>query len=170
MSTNSPSNFICTTLSLGSDAWRYAPRTSKVCTNLPLWALIDNDANSDYNVMVGDVASYRVIWVRWRLLSAHFLSLVLPHRFSLIRLTDLSALYFSWREMIVASWGPKISRLYNFLCSFNIATTDHFPYLLIPFFHLSETSVDRCLVVLVSPSLSFRFLGLEKLRASLGLM
>ena len=111
MSTNPPSNFMCTKLSSGSDVWRYATGTSKVCSALPSWASINNDANSTSNAMVGDVASYCSIYVRWRLPSAHVLPLILPHHFSLIRLTALSAIYFYWRDMIAASWGPKTPRL-----------------------------------------------------------
>ena len=134
MSTNSPSNFMCTTLSSWNDACRYNPGTSKVCTALPSWVLINNDTRRSSNAMVGDVDSSRTIYVRWRIPSAHALPVILPHRFSLIRLTYLSALKFSWRNIIVAYWGPKTSRLFNFLYSFNMTTTDLFSYVLIPFF------------------------------------
>ena len=44
-----------------------------------------------------------------------------------------------------------------------MATTTLFPYVLIPFPpHMIETSVDGYLVLIVSPSLSFGFLDLEK--------
>ena len=103
----------------------------------------------------------------WQLPYAHVLPLILPHRFSLIILTDLSDIYISWRYIIVAYWGPKKSRFCNYLFSLNIATTALFPYVLILFYHISEASVVCCLVVIVSPYLSFVFLDLEKLLASI---
>ena len=57
ISTNSPSNFMCTTLSSGSDAWRYDPGTSNVYTALYLWVSINNDKKSASGEVVGDVAS-----------------------------------------------------------------------------------------------------------------
>ena len=138
MSTNSPSNFMCTTLSSGSDACRYAPRTSKLCTALPSWESINNDPNSASNVMVGYLASSCGIWLCWRIPYAHVLSLILLNRSSLISLTSLNALYVSWWDMIFASWCPKTSRLCNYLYSFNIATTDLFSYV---FISLSPLSV-----------------------------
>ena len=57
MPTNSTSNFMCTTLSPGSDAWIYAPARSKVYTALPSWVSINKDANSVSSAMVGDVDS-----------------------------------------------------------------------------------------------------------------
>ena len=61
ISTNLPSNIMCTTLSSGSDAQIYAPGTSKFCTDIPSWASIINDAKSDYSEMLGNVISSRVI-------------------------------------------------------------------------------------------------------------
>ena len=100
-----------TTLSSGSDAWRYTLGTSKFCTALPSWVPINNDTNSASNAMVDVVASSRGIWVRWRPPYAYVLPLILMHCFYLLKLTALSAPDFSWRDMIVASWSPKTSRL-----------------------------------------------------------
>ena len=93
--TNSPSIFMCTTLSSGGDAWRYE--------------------NIVYNLMVGDVAYFSRIWLRWRLLYMNVLPLILPHRFFKIGFTALSSLYFSWQYIIFASWVPKTSRFSNCL-------------------------------------------------------
>ena len=60
MYTNSPLNFMCTTLLLRSYAWRDAPVTSKLCTALPSWVSIINDANSASSAMVGDISSSHV--------------------------------------------------------------------------------------------------------------
>ena len=79
ISINSPSNFICTNLSLGSDACRYSPGTSKVCIALPSWASINNDANSASSAMLGGVASSRDIYVCWENFFLHVLYLILPH-------------------------------------------------------------------------------------------
>ena len=97
MSKNLPSNFMCTTLSLGSGVRRYTPVTSKVCTALPSWTSVNIDANSASIAMVGNVSSYCRIWVHWQILFVHVLPLILPHRFYLIRLTALRSLYFSGR-------------------------------------------------------------------------
>ena len=61
ITTNSPSNFMCITLSPGSYAWRYATGTSKVCIDIPLWASINNYSNISYSAMVDDFASSRRI-------------------------------------------------------------------------------------------------------------
>ena len=55
---NPPSTFMCTTLSSGSYLWIYAPITSKVCTAIPSWASINNNANSASSAMGGNVAPF----------------------------------------------------------------------------------------------------------------
>ena len=68
--------------------------------------------------------------------------------------------------------GPKIIKVVQLFIL--IQNIHYYPFPICidttPTPHLSETSVKCCLVVLVSPSLSFRYLDLEKLRAIIGLM
>ena len=123
---------MCTILSLGNDACRYALGTSKVCTALPSWVSIIKDTNSDSSVMASDVASSRGIYICWGLLSVHTPPLILPYLFYLMLFMDRCALYFSCQDMSAGYSGLKTAKLCNCLYLLSIATAAIFPCVLMP--------------------------------------
>ena len=133
MSTNSSLNFICPILSSGNDAYKSATGTSKLCTNLPSCVSKINGANSASSAMDGIVASSLWKKVHWGPLSAHVLPLILLNTFYLMRTMAWSNQFCFYPDMIAGYCGPKTVRLCKCFYSFNIATTDIFPYVFMPF-------------------------------------
>ena len=150
---------------------RYALGTSKVCTSIPSWASIINDAKSASSTMVGNIASSRGVQLRWGLPYTHLLPLMLPHHLSLMIFTSWGDIYCSCWDMSAGSCSPKTGRLCNCLYLFRIATTSLLPYILMTFFpHLGETCFDCCPIVFIGRLLFLWLSNLEKLYFSISVV